>query len=305
MSQEIDYAKELKEYLYEKLKKTNESIEKFEQRIEGCYFSEKVLDYKLLPKIINDPDAEAAVMREWVFEGSYIFLITFRTEAKSRLKTIQTKIEQITKDHHEPYYWQNVLLLNWLSIFYGENCHKYKVLYIKRHLKPEIQAIEKDVESLLSSIEHLRKFLSNKEPPSEILFFREFYRDEIIKPICDKALESGLSKDKLDELTKFIEERVSNQLTELIESAQGFKGVKKETEYSEVDRNNLKNLFTLLKNQIGIPAKQAIKHMAELLDLFEIRRIQDIIDEHDEALDYKKAIQISVKRIRDVIHKAR
>ncbi len=308
MSQEIDYATELKKFLWERLKRKNESLEKFEKRIEDCYFCEKVLDYKLLPKIINDPDAEPDVMREWVFGGNYVFLITFGTKAKSRLKTIQTKIDQITKDHHNPHYCQNVLLFYLLSILYGEKSLKQEVWDIKRQRKPEIQSIEKDIGSLLSSIDNLRKFLSKKVTSSKNPFFQKYYQEDIINPIRDKALKCGLSKEKLDELSQFIEERITNQLTELIESAQRFKGVRKETEYYWVDRNLLKILFDFLKKDIGIAAEQAKRYIAELFDLFEIRRIQDIIEEYDargEALDCKQALQISAKRIGDVIHKAR
>ena len=309
MSQEIDYATELKKYLYENLKKKNESIEKFEQRIEGCYFSEKVLDYDLLPKIINDPDAEAAVMFEWVFGANYWFLCFFKEEAKARLNNIQKKVKQITKDSNNQHYYKNGLLLNLLAIVYGENYLKYKARLINTEVSPAIKkAIKKDLGSLVDALDVMQKlFCRNQDSPDQI-FSQEYYEEIISHPIRDRAVKYGFTEEKLSEFKEFIQEHKSKELAALTDAELTSTYAKRDRDYAPLSREHMKILFKFLTEEIAIPANKARIYMAEVFNLFEIRRIQDIIDEADaktEKLSDEDALKELAKRIGDVIKKQR
>lgn len=310
MSQEIDYPTKLKKILWERLKINNESFEKFEKRIEGSFFSDKVLDYPLLLQIIkntNDTEFTDIVyvdyqFRNIVYHANDLFLKIFESKAKSRLNEILRKVNKITETHDQRHYFKNFIIFILLSIFFGEVQLKYYAKYVNSELSPAIQkAIKQDLRSFISSINDLLKVFSPNYYP------HEYYLEKIINPIKDKAIQCGLSKEKLEELVKFIEQHESEELLELRQAEYTDVYAKREQDYSPLSRANLILLFNFMKEKIGIKPEQAKRYIAELFDLFEIRRFKDIIREHaqDESFSDQHARKILAKRIGDVIHKAR
>ena len=216
MSQEIDYPTKLKQYLREKLKWV-QSTEMFEQLIEDSYFSEKVLDYELLQKIINDSDAERFMLGECVFEANHVFLYKFMWKARSRLEAILKKVDEITNDHRDPHYCRNWMLMNLLLTLYAEKVLKrenWLMNIVNKVDSANRKVIEKDLGSLFSSLDNLRKLFGNTEVWSESSYPPEYYQKRIIEPIRDKAVKCGLSSKKLDELATFMEEHKDKQLSQ-------------------------------------------------------------------------------------------
>jgi len=313
MSQEIDYPTSLKQFLWKRLKRKNEPFDKFEKRIEGRYFSDEVLDYPLLLQIINDPrnpyiyDTDT-IFTDTLYNANILFLKVFESNAKSRLNKIMSKVNDIIKTHAESHYLRNAIILILLSIFYEEKSLKQRAAWDHFKVRPEIQkAIEKDLGSFLRSLNDLGKIFRNDEISYELPYSDQYYRERIIEPIQKKAIDIEFSNEMLLEFAKFIEYHKHSEIAELKAIKLEYAAAKREQDYSELSRINLRILFNFLKDEIGIQAEQAKRDIAEFFDLFEIRPIKAIIQEfaEDEVLNYQDALKTSAKRIGDIIRKTK
>ncbi len=297
-----NYGDDLLSFLWQNLRKANESKEEFQKRIEGRYFSEELIDIAALRRARRVTYKQVAKVYLFNAQCAFLILMRYENRARSKIKAIIKKVDQITEGHSDPDSHRSVILYYMLILFFFENHLKTEAKYVQSEVAPEfIKEIEVHSHRLNKALENLvevYRIKHNNKP------FQEWY----LEPIKKKASDLGCSISNIQALIQFIEQHKKSCLEEIEKNKLEYSYAKRDEDYSPLSRDALWKLCQYFINEVGIQAEQSKRYIAELFDLFEIRTVARIIEEFrkkEEHLSNEEAVKISAKRLSDVMYKRR